>query len=206
MSRFFLFDWDNTLVESWTAIHGAWNATLADFGLPLITLAEIRDRVRLSAKESFPALFGAESERAIRLYRQHYQGLRTEPEPLQAAESVLKFCQSSGISCGVISNKSDDFLQQEIAALGWQSYFPLGAVGAGKAPADKPDPLVLQYLMPAVEDFSGFWYIGDTGVDLEFAQRCGMIGVLIGDNVRESDPEPVKKFPDLPSFLIEIQT
>ena len=206
MSKAILFDWDNTLVESWAAIHAAWNATLADFDLPLATLAETRDRVRLSAKASFPTIFGAESERAIGLYRQHYQDLQITPEPIHGAEALLSFCQKQSIPCGVISNKSDDFLQQEIAALGWQSYFPFGAIGAGKAPADKPDPLVLQHLIPTVEDFSDCWYIGDTGVDLEFAHRCGMVGILIGENIGKNDPEPVKKFPDLPSFLIEIQT
>lgn len=201
----FLFDWDNTLVESWDTIHNAWNATLDDFSLPRATLAETKARVRLSAKESFPKVFGADSARAIALYRKHYQDAHTTPKPILHAETFLQFCQEQRIPCGVISNKSDDFLQQEIAELEWQSYFPLGSIGAGKASADKPNPIVLHTLLPEVADFSNYYYIGDTGVDIEFAHRCGMVSVLIGDNYAEGDCVPDKKSSDLSSLIFEIE-
>ena len=200
-----VFDWDNTLVESWKTIHDAWNATLRDFGREEVTLAETKARVRLSAKEGFAEIFATDTERAICLYRKYYQSLHTVPEPVDGVETLLKFCQQNTIPCGVISNKSHDFLQREIAQLQWQNYFPFGALGAGQASADKPDPAALYSLLPTVSDYTDYWYIGDTGVDLEFAHRTGMIGVLVGDNITMKDRKPTKHFVHFSDLLIELK-
>ena len=56
--RAFLFDWDNTLVDSWPIIHDALNVTLTAFGKEPWSLDETRSRVRKSMRDSFPKLFG----------------------------------------------------------------------------------------------------------------------------------------------------
>src|SRR5512134_2226967 len=53
-----LFDWDNTLIDSWAAIQDAQNYTLTYFGLKPWTLEEVRARVRGSMRDTFPAMFG----------------------------------------------------------------------------------------------------------------------------------------------------
>ena len=55
--RAILFDWDNTLVDSWTTIHEALNAVMAAMEKPLWSLRETKERVRLSLRESFPLSF-----------------------------------------------------------------------------------------------------------------------------------------------------
>lgn len=52
-----LFDWDNTLVDSWAAIQDAQNHTLTAFGLEPWTLEETRQRVRGSMRDTYPQLF-----------------------------------------------------------------------------------------------------------------------------------------------------
>ena len=42
-----LFDWDNTLVDTWLTIHEALNHVMAAMDKPLWSLAETRARVRL---------------------------------------------------------------------------------------------------------------------------------------------------------------
>ena len=46
-----IFDWDNTLVDSWPVIHHALNETLEAYGKPLWTLEETKDRVRHSMRD-----------------------------------------------------------------------------------------------------------------------------------------------------------
>ena len=58
MPRAILFDWDNTLVESWGVIHEAMNLTLAAMGHPRWTREDTEARVRASLRDSFPLLFG----------------------------------------------------------------------------------------------------------------------------------------------------
>ena len=53
-----LFDWDNTLVDTWPVIHEAMNTTLAAMGHPQWRMEETKDRVRLALREAFPPMFG----------------------------------------------------------------------------------------------------------------------------------------------------
>ena len=54
-----LFDWDNTLADTWPAIHHALAVTFRAMDREPWTLEETRARVRASARDSFPALFGS---------------------------------------------------------------------------------------------------------------------------------------------------
>ena len=56
--RAVLFDWDNTLIDSWPAIHSATNAVMAAMGHPLWTFEETKIRVRKSLRDTFPVMFG----------------------------------------------------------------------------------------------------------------------------------------------------
>src|SRR6185503_6259276 len=59
-----LYDWDNTLVDGWAGITAALNAVFDAFAMPRWTVADTRERVRVSLRDSFPVMFGAEWERA----------------------------------------------------------------------------------------------------------------------------------------------
>ena len=186
---FLLFDWDNTLVESWHLIHQAMARTLRDFDLHPLTPEEIKVRVRLSGRDSFPAVFGDQAEQALECYRRHYSALDARPDPCAGVEAFLN---RNTVPCGVISNKSHGALLAEVSALGWQAYFPLGLLGAGEAEADKPAPEVLEFFFrdDVVKNRGRGWYVGDTGVDVCFARNCGLVAVLIGDNLQPDDPRP----------------
>src|SRR5258708_21128684 len=76
--RALLFDWDNTLVDSWPVIHDALQQTLTAMGHPPWTLEESKARVRLSLRDSFPALFGTRWEEARRVYMDAFQSIHLE--------------------------------------------------------------------------------------------------------------------------------
>ena len=56
--RALIFDWDNTLVDTWPTIHEALSHTFEAMGVEPWTLEQTRQRVRRSMRESFPELFG----------------------------------------------------------------------------------------------------------------------------------------------------
>ncbi|HLJ20402.1 MAG TPA: HAD hydrolase-like protein, partial [Stellaceae bacterium] len=56
--RAILFDWDNTLVDSWPVIHEALVVTFEGMGHVPWTLEETKQRVRHSLRDAFPRLFG----------------------------------------------------------------------------------------------------------------------------------------------------
>ena len=54
--RALIFDWDNTLVDTWPTIHEALRQTFEAMDVEPWTLDQTRQRVRRSMRESFPEL------------------------------------------------------------------------------------------------------------------------------------------------------
>ena len=186
--RAVIFDWDNTLIDSWHAILDAQNHTLVAFGLEPWTLEETRQRVRGSMRESFPALFGARWREAGEVFyrrftERHLQAL----QPLPGAAALLEELHGSGLYLAVVSNKKGDYLRMEAAHLGWERYFGR-IVGAFDAARDKPavHPVRLALEGSGIEPGSSVWFAGDADIDLECAVNAGCIPVLL----RETSPEP----------------
>jgi phosphoglycolate phosphatase len=176
-----LYDWDNTLVDGWAAITAALNTVFAEFGMPSWTAEDTKGRVRVALRESFPLMFGARWEHARDLFYasfrdQHLHHLRQMPGAAEALAAGAAWPQ------GLVSNKAGPYLRAEVAHLGWAGYFG-AVVGAGDAPADKPDPapihLALEQLGHPAE--ASVWYLGDTALDMRTARAAGVTAVLIGD-------------------------
>jgi phosphoglycolate phosphatase len=176
-----LYDWDNTLVDGWAGITAALNAVFDAFAMPAWTVADTRARVRVSLRDSFPLMFGAEWERARDIFyatleEQHLRHVAPMPGATEVLAAGAPWPQ------GVGSNKSGRYLRAEVTHLGWASCF--GAViGAGDASADKPDPapilLALARLGRAAD--RSVWYLGDTALDMHAARAAGVTAVLVGD-------------------------
>ncbi len=141
--RAILFDWDNTLVDSWPTILDALNTTFEAFGMAPWSMAEARQRVRHSMRDSFPKLFGDKWKDAGEVFYERYAAIHVKKlQPLAGAEEMLEFLTDAGIHLAVVSNKKGDFLRHEAKHFGWDRFFGalVGALDAGK---DKPDPEVV---------------------------------------------------------------
>ena len=143
LPRAILFDWDNTLVDSWPTILDALNTTFEAFDMAPWSMIEARERVRHSMRDSFRKLFRDRWEEAGEVFYQRYADIHVKKlRPLAGAEKMLEFLTDAGIYLGVVSNKKGDFLRHEAKHLGWDRFF--GAlVGALDAKKDKPDPEVV---------------------------------------------------------------
>jgi phosphoglycolate phosphatase len=182
--RALLFDWDNTLVDTWATIHHALTVTFEAMGERPWTLEETKQRVRKSAREAFPELFGDRAEKATHLFydtfeRSHLEHLR---ERTGAGAMLAELAAREGLRLGVVSNKSGDYLRAEAAHLGWQGHFHR-LVGALDAQRDKParDPVDLCLVGSGLAAGPGVWFVGDTDVDLQCAVAAGCTPVLIRD-------------------------
>ena len=89
--RAILFDWDNTLIDSWGAIQDAQNHTLTAFGLAPWTLEETKARVHGSMRDSYPQLFGDRwLEAGEVLYRRFEERHMETLTPLAGASSATR--------------------------------------------------------------------------------------------------------------------
>lgn len=179
-----LFDWDNTLVDTWPIIHLALHDTFHAFDLRPWTLDEVKARVKHSMRDAFPHLFGDRWEEAGEYYRNAYRSQYADRlAPLPGAEETLRhLSQDHNLTLGVVSNKQGPQLRKEVEVLGWQPYFQV-LVGASDAARDKPhpDPVLLALKeLGVAPSASGVWLLGDSDIDVECANRTGIAPVFYG--------------------------
>jgi phosphoglycolate phosphatase len=186
--RAILFDWDNTLVDSWATIHDALNFLMRAMDKPEWSMAETRERVRLSLRESFPVHFGERWEEAREIYLDRFRAIHLDRlTALPGREAMLRSLVETGIYLGVVSNKTGPLLRREVEQLGWSGFFG-SVVGAGDAAVDKPscEPVHLALSQSGVMPGEDVWFVGDTAVDMQCAENSGCVAVLLGP---PADPE-----------------
>lgn len=179
--RAVIFDWDNTLVDSWNCILAAMNATLRAMGLAEWTMAEARDRVALSMRDSFPQLFGERWEEARDIFYSTFRAIHLDHlKPLPGATRMLAELAEQNIYLAVVSNKNGAFLRKEAQTLGWTGFFGR-LVGATDAEQDKPSaaPVRLALADSGIEPGAHVWFCGDAAVDIECAHNSGCTPILI---------------------------
>jgi phosphoglycolate phosphatase len=170
-----LFDWDNTLVDTWPMIHQAISATMVHMGHQPWSFEKVKSTAHASARDSFPKIFGEEWPKAYAFFYDYLKNAdHSNLMVLDSAVNVLRSLAHHSIPIGVVSNKRADHLRQEINALGWNHFFQ-SIVGSGDAEKDKPHPepileaLRLMGLAPSLDVL----FIGDTPVDWQASQAAG---------------------------------
>lgn len=211
--RAVLFDWDNTLIDSWSLIGHAMNETLKAFGQKPWTNNEVEARARASMRDSFPALFGAEWQEAARYYTESYAAIHLDHlRPLTGAEGLLRRLHEKGTYCAIVSNKRGHFLRAESEILGWNRFLHT-LVGAGDSEKDKPAPEhAFAALAPSGSlDVSNVWFVGDTDIDLRCGHNIGAIPILVRPQAPQAEEfqgiEPFLAFSDcsaLEEYLITL--
>jgi phosphoglycolate phosphatase len=180
-----LFDWDNTLVDSWAVIHAALNECFTAMDRPLWTREETEAKVRGSLRDTFPDMFGARWQDAEKIFYDAFGRMHLEAlTPLPGAADLLRELSDSGVYLGVVSNKRGHFLRLEAKRLGWQNHFKCLA-GAGDCARDKPHRDHVDHALGLGSESPGplagqdVWFVGDADVDMLCAKNAGCHAVLI---------------------------
>ena len=184
-----LFDWDNTLVDTWPLIHQALHATQTKWGHVPWSLQEVKQKVGKSMRDSFPEMFGESWEDAGDFYLTTYRSFTAEQlKLLHGAMDLLEYLSTTTIPVGLVSNKMGESLRREVKHLGLEKYFHT-QIGAGDAKRDKPhkDPAELALKHLQIPMNQQVWFVGDTTTDLGCAHAGGMSGVLYGDVATDAD-------------------
>ena len=178
-----IFDWDNTLADTWPLIQNAIDTTMTAMGHQPWGLEKVRDNVHKSMRESFPEIFGNDWQKAGEIYKNTYRSSHIELiQLLPNALELINAIEKQGIIQFVVSNKIGNTLRKEVAKIGIdQKFFAL--IGATDANADKPskEPVELALLGSDLDPKKDeIWFVGDTITDVECAYNSGCRPIVYG--------------------------
>jgi phosphoglycolate phosphatase len=189
LPRAVIFDWDNTLVDSWPTIAKALNVTRSAFGLETLSVDQARKNASRSARDAFPAVFGAEWKRAHDMFYKKYHEIHLDyVTPMPGADELLLWLSEQKIPLFVVTNKRGDIVRLEAAKLGWTERFS-ALIGSTDAPRDKParDPVDLALSRAGLKaDNPEIWFVGDTQADVECARNSGCTPVLVNHDLADA--------------------
>jgi len=181
-----IFDWDNTLVNTWPLITESIDKTMSFMGKEPWGEKKVKDNVHKSMREYFPQLFGNKWEQAGEFYKKTYRDIHLKIKLLEGSKELLDFLSSTDITVFCISNKIGATLRKEAKSIGVADKF-FSLIGAGDANSDKPakDPVELALLGSDIDlTKDEIWFIGDTVTDVQCAFNSNTTPIIFGnDNV-----------------------
>jgi len=178
-----IFDWDNTLVDTWPLIQMAIDKTMSDMGKEPWGLEKVRNEIHKSMRDSFPEIFGENWQKAGEIYKNSYRSIHLDkmrflPQSLE----LINFLEQKNILQFIVSNKIGATLRLEAAKLGIDRKF-FALIGSNDSIADKPskEPVDLALMGSDLDPKKDeIWFIGDTVADIECAYNSGCRPIVYG--------------------------
>ena len=171
-----IFDWDNTLVDTWPLIQTAIDKTMVEMDREPWGLEKVRNNVHKSMRESFPEIFGNDWQKAGEIYKSTYRAIHLDQiQLLSGAMNLINKLEELGVLQFIVSNKIGATLRKEAAKIGIDKKF-FALIGATDANADKPsrEPVDLALMGSDLDPKKDeIWFIGDTITDVECAYNSG---------------------------------
>lgn len=187
-----VFDWDNTLAESRTALVFCVNKVLQEYHLPQWEEVKGKRDNKLSFRDNFPRIFGDKAEEAYEKYTKIYlqnvgKMITVFPKTLE----VLQLLKSQGVKLMVMSNKDRKLLNYELPLLFNPNLFD-NVVCGHEASKDKPYGEHLFWTLknmftPQQINRQNVWVIGDSPQDSECAKNAGALPIRIGKSIWEDE-------------------
>jgi phosphoglycolate phosphatase len=179
--RAVIFDWDDTLVDTWEAVRHAVNATLVAMDHPPWSEEEALQRIGPPSRILFTQLFGEDRwHEADRIFLESYLNGVGHVRAYAQAEEILGNLFEKNVYLAVVSAKRGALLRKEAAYLKLDAYFKR-LVGAGDAVKDKPDAEAVYLALKGsgIEPGPHVWFIGDSYTDMTCAANAGCTAVLL---------------------------
>ena len=190
-SSLILWDWDNTLVDSFEAIFAAQNAMRAFYDMPPWTREQSKQIMNFSGQKMIKTCVSPEKEvEAREIFLKKYINLSSHLKLKSGAIDVLRYSCQNGFINVLASNKLSSILKKEAQDLNVDTFFQR-IIGAEEAPQDKPSKA---FTDKALEGFifNHLICIGDGYSDMKMAGNYSdAISILIGNDVNKAEFQSV---------------
>jgi phosphoglycolate phosphatase len=179
-----IFDLDGTLLDTLEDIAISANYALSCLNFKPEPTEAYRYYVGEGVVKLFENIFAQNPQspqtvqKAVSFFEEHYaKQFYCHTKPYEGINKLLTFLQKRGFKMAILSNKPDHFTKK--CALKYFRSWQFEVVfGAREGIARKPDPSaaleIAQYLHVRPEEC---FYLGDTMIDMQTANRAGMIAL-----------------------------
>ena len=170
------WDWDGTLVDSFSFLHKTHNHVRGQFGMPSFTIEEFGNYFGKPREKLYRDIYGAQNiEKAKKHFEAFVLANHHEIQPMDGAERLLQAFADLELPMAVVTNKKGPLVAKEINNHGWDNHF-IVTVGAGEAEEDKPSPAPLYLALEKsgldIEPHEVL-FVGDTENDVLCAHHAG---------------------------------
>lgn len=198
MADVILWDWDNTLVDTFDAILSAQNTMRRFYGMKTWSKEEAKAAMNTSGRNLIKDLVGIENaEEARRIYLKAYTQSASAISFKPGAIDVLEKAKSLGFINILASNKAGSILRNEVHTLNVDTYFDR-IIGAEDTPNDKPSKLFTDAALSGFS-FDKIYSIGDGKADIKMGHNYeNGKGVLVW-----TDAKAVEFSTDKPDYVCE---
>ena len=170
-----IFDWDNTLIDSWYIQDFVLSKALSELGITSWDIDAAETYKHHSLKDALPHIFGDDWLRVREAYYRYFEKAHIDLlKPVENAEKVLQYFSQKGVVLSIASNKTAQYLREEVHHMNLDKYF-YKIIGSGDVLHDKPciDPIVGALKGIKEIEKERIWFIGDSPVDMECAVNFG---------------------------------
>ncbi|KFL33504.1 MULTISPECIES: HAD family hydrolase [unclassified Sulfurospirillum] len=184
MKKNIVFDLDGTLLDTLEDIAISANFSLVSLGFEAQECEKYRYFVGEGVSKLFENIFASNPQSpeliqdAVSLFESHYAKQFNQNTTLyEGISKMLTFLQKRGFKMSILSNKPDSFTKMCAMKYLREWKFDL-VLGARDGIPRKPDPTaafeICEHLHVTPE---ACYYLGDTMIDMQTANRAGMIAV-----------------------------
>lgn len=201
-----VFDWDNTLAESRTALVFCVNQVLKEYNLPEWEIVKAKRDNNLSFRDNFPRIFGDKAAEAYEKYMQVYlKNVAGMISTFPKTVDVLQFLKSKEVKLMVMSNKDRRLLNYELPLLFNPDLFD-NVVCGHEAAKDKPYGEHLFWTLknmftPQQINRQNVWVIGDSPQDSTCAENAGALPIRIGKSIWNDETKDTSGIVFFDSFV-----
>jgi phosphoglycolate phosphatase len=189
MYRAALFDLDGTLIDGFPAIAASVNHVRSLYGLPDISVAEVKRHVGRGPAYLLAHAVGAgdPQENLAAYWIHHLTVMRDRTELLPGAREALEVLRRKGMKLGVCSNKPIDFTRDIVAYLGIAGLLDV-VLGPEDTGTFKPAPDVVHLAMERLGvKAAETVFVGDMRLDIETARNAGVAAWVVPTGTQSAD-------------------
>lgn len=198
-----LWDWDNTLADTFPLVRAAHIRLRQHYHLPAADDTQIKQAMNYSSAVFFPRFFPDNAIEARDYFFAAYsqeaaRHLKLKPSAVETLQAAVQ----KGYINVLASNKVAATLRAEARLLDVEKYFSK-IIGSGSASQDKPSTAFLSICLEGLT-YDNVWCVGDGASDIRLANLSPSIkGILINPAPNEQEFTGLSIsaiYPDLETF------